>query len=209
MRPLLGLLVFSLLFSEDTLAQQSDLQRFINGERITYSTAGNPKAKGIEMSFDYPASWAGAEGKRPNTLYQVTSEKGRGLELCNLVIKEINLPPGAKITSQDIEELFDPKGLKDFVPAGNRFIAGKRTTLDGQPGAWVQFSQDADRAGVSLQMIWLMFQAYYDRRLIIFSCGVGDSGVKPRQLVQRRFEVNLPLFQQIANSIIIQSKWKR
>lgn len=209
MRPLLALLTFSFFFSGAALAQQSNLQRFINGERVTYSTEGNPKAKGIEMSFDYPASWGGADGRRPNTLYQVTSEKGRGLELCNLVIKEINLPPGTKITSQDIEELFDPKGLKDFVPAGNRFISGKRTTLDGQPGAWFQFSADADRAGVSLQMIWLMYQVYYDRRLIIFLCGVGDSGDKPRKLVQQRFGASLPLFQQIANSIIIQSKWKK
>lgn len=209
MRLLLVLLTFSLFISGAALAQQSNLQRFINGERVTYSTAGNPKAKGIEMSFDYPASWGGADGRRPNTLYQVTSEKGRGLELCNLVIKEINLPPGTKITSQDIEELFDPKGLDDFVPAGNRFISGKKTTLDGQPGAWVQFSGDADRAGVSLQMIWLMYQIYYDRRLIIFSCGVGDSGDKPRELVQQRMGSSLPLFQQIANSIIIQSKWKK
>lgn len=209
MRPLLALLTFSFFFSGAALAQQSNLQRFINGERVTYSTEGNPKAKGIEMSFDYPASWGGADGRRPNTLYQVTSEKGRGLELCNLVIKEINLPPGTKITSQDIEELFDPKGLRDFVPAGYRFISGKRTTLDGQPGAWFQFSGDADRAGVSLQMIWLMYQVYYDRRLIIFSCGVGDSGDKPRKLVQQRFGASLPLFQQIANSIIIQSKWKK
>jgi len=59
-------------------AQQSSLKRFLNGERLTYSTVGNPKAKGIEMSFDYPSSWGGADGRRPNTLYQVTSEKGKG-----------------------------------------------------------------------------------------------------------------------------------
>jgi hypothetical protein len=205
----LAFCVFFFLCSGSTIAQQSDLQRFINGERMTYSTAGNPKAKGVEITFDYPSSWAGADGKRPNTLYQVTSEKGRGLELCNLVIRELNLPPGTKITHQDIEELFDPNGLKDFVPPGNLFISGKRTTLDGQPGAWVQFSQGADRAGISLQMIWLMYQVYYDRRLITFSCSVGDSGDKPRELVQRRFGSALPLFQQIANSIIIQSKWKK
>ena len=203
------LALFSFFSSGAALSQQSILQRFINGEHVTYSTSGNSKAKGIEMSFDYPSSWGGKDGRRTNTLYQVTSEQGRGLELCNLVIKELNLPPGIKITSQEIEDLFDPKWLRDFVPASSRFIDGKRTTLDGQPGAWVQFSGQDDRAGISLQMIWLMYQVYYDRRLIIFSCGVGDSGDKPRELVHRRFVAYLPLFQLIANSIIIQSKWKK
>jgi len=194
--------------SGQVFAQQSSLQRFLNGERLTYSTADNPKAKGIQMSFDYPSSWGGADGRRPNTLYQVTSEKGAGMELCNLVIKDLNLPPGSKITAQDIEELFDLKGIKDFVPPGSRFIASKRTTIDGQPGAWVQFSQDTDRAGISLQMVWLTYLIYYDRRIISFNCSVGDSGDKPRELVQQRFNAALPLFQQIANSIIIQSKWR-
>jgi hypothetical protein len=42
-----------LLWSGATFAQQSSLHRFLNGERLTYSSAGNTKAKGIEMSFDY------------------------------------------------------------------------------------------------------------------------------------------------------------
>jgi hypothetical protein len=200
--------IFFMYYSGAVLAQQNSLQRFLNGERLTYSTAENPKAKGIQMSFDYPSSWGGADGRRPNTLYQVTSEKGKGLELCNLVIKDLNLPPGTKITAQDIEELFNSKGLKDFVPPGSQFIAGKRTAIDGQPGAWVQFSQNADRAGVSLQMVWLTYQIYYNRHIINFNCSVGDSGDKSRELVQQRFNYYLPLFQQIANSIIIQSKWR-
>jgi len=91
--------IFFMFCPGAVLAQQSSLQQFLNGERLTYSTAGSPKAKGIQMSFEYPSSWGGADGKRPNTLYQVTSEKGKGLELCNLVIKDLNLPPGTKIMS--------------------------------------------------------------------------------------------------------------
>lgn len=200
--------ILFILWSGAIFAQQSSLQRFLNGERLTYSTAGNPKAKGIEMSFDYPSSWSGVDGRRPNTLFQVTSEKGKGFELCNLVIKDLNLPPGTEVTAQDIKELFDPKDLKDFVPPGGRFIAGKRTTIDGQPGAWVQHSQDVDRAGISLQMVLLTYQIYFDRRIINFNCSVGDGGDKPRELVQQRFKSALPLFQQIANSIIIQSRWR-
>jgi len=54
----------------------------------------------------------------------------------------------------------------------------------------------------------LAYQIYYDRRIINFNCSVGDAGDKSRELVQQRFNAALPLFQQIANSIIIQSKWR-
>lgn len=206
---LAGIVVIAMLGPVTGIAQQNGFQKFVDGERLTYSTAGNPKASGLVVTFDYPAGWSGADGRRPNTLYQVTSEKGRGLELCNLVIRGGNLVNGPDVASRDIEQLFDPKGLKDLVPQGSRFISGSRTTLDGQPGAWVQFSQETDRAGISLQLIWVMYQVYYEGRFIFFSCSVGDGGEKPRELVEARFRSTLPLFQVMANSVIIQSRWRK
>lgn len=195
---------------ETALAQTpTSFIEFVNGKRLTYSTSGNPKAKGIELSFDYPQSWTGADGKRPNTLYQVTSQQGKGLELCNLVIKEIQLPQGTKITQRAIEELFNPANLKDITPQDAQFITGNRTTIDGQPAAWIKFRQKIDRAGIVLLMDWVMFEAYYDQKLIIFGCGVADSANKTPESVARRFDAHFPLFQQIANSLIIHSKWKK
>ena len=201
--------LLSLASSISAYAQPISWTEFIGGKRDVYTSNGNPKAKGVELSFDYPTSWSGAEGKRPNTLYQVTSEGGRGLELCNLVIKDIPLPMGYTVTPQDIVELFDTQGLRDLAPAGSQFIGAAKTTIDGQPAAWVHFSQDMDRAGIQLRMKWITYPIYIDKKLMVFSCGVGDGANKSTEELQRRYKAYFPLFQQMANSLVIHSKWKR
>jgi hypothetical protein len=181
----------------------------MGGKRATYTTTGDGKAKGIKVAFDYPISWAGAEGKRANTLYQIASEGGRGLELCNLVIKEIPLPSGYKITKEDIVGMFEPAELKkSFVPEGAQIISASRTTIDGQPAGQVQFAHDMDRAGIRLRMLWMTYPIYYDKRLVAFSCGVGDHQKKSATDLNQRYKLFAPLFQQMANSIVIHSQWK-
>lgn len=193
----------------DALAQPSTLHQFISGDRVTYNSIGNPKAKGLEVTFEYPTNWGGADGKRPNMLFQVTSEKGRGLEICNLAIREIIVSPGDSFTEKDVNEIFNPGELENFVPQGGVFIDGKQTKIDGQPAAWIKFRQEIQRAGMTLQTMFVLFPVYYDRKLIFFSCGVGDDEDKAMVKVEQRFNSAFPLFRQMANSIIIHSRWKR
>jgi len=200
--------LLSVAVSLSSYAQPISLTEFMSGKRSTYASDGNPKAKGVEVSFDYPVSWGGADGRRPNTFYQVTSEGGKGLELCNLVIKDIPLPVGYTVTPQDVAQLFDPHSLKDFSPNDTQFMTGAKTTIDGQPAAWINFVQEMDRAGIQIRMIWITYPIYIDKKLIIFGCSVGDSASKPTEELQRRYKVYFPLFQQMANSIVIHSKWK-
>ena len=180
----------------------------MGGKRTTYTTAGNPKAKGLEVSIDYPISWSVADGKQPNTLYQATSKNGRGLELCNLSIKEIPLPAGYSVTAQDISELFEPPNLKNLAPSGSQFISGAKTTFDGQPAGWLQFSQEMNRAGVQLRMMWSSNAIYFDKKFIIFSCSVGDSASKSTEELLRRYKEYFPLFQEMAKSLVIQRPHK-
>lgn len=189
--------------------QMNPSSEFLSGKRITFTSAGHPKSKGVEVNFEYPASWGGEEGKRPHVVYQVTSQRGRGLEFCNLVINDLPFPPDFKVTDRDIAEFFDPAGLKDLAPNGARFITGSRTTIDGQPAAMIRFTQAVDRAGLTLKMSWVSFSIYYDKKLLLFGCAVGRGGDTSDQDLDRRFKDYLPLFQLMANSFVIQSKWKR
>jgi hypothetical protein len=79
----------------------------MSGKRATYTSTDNPKAKGVERSFDYPVSWEGEAGKRPNVVQLVTSQNGKGLELSTLLIKDIPVPVGNTITPQDVADLFE------------------------------------------------------------------------------------------------------
>ena len=189
-------------------AQTKSWQEFLNGGRLTYSTAENPKAKGVEASFDYPKSWNGMNGKRPNIIYQVTSESGNGLELCNLSVRELNLPADYVVTQKEAADFFDAETYKSMVPSSGKFIEGAKTTIDGQPAAWINFESQMNRAGIDIRTLWIMYPVYVDKRLFILNCGVGDSTEKPRADLHRRYLNFLPLFQQMANSIVIHSKWK-
>lgn len=181
---------------------------FVSSKRSTYTTAGNPKAKGIEVSFEYPNSWSGAEGKRPNILYQITSDNGAGLELCNLMIKDFPLPAGYVLSSKEIDEMFSSSGMRDLVPNGGKFISGNRTTIDGEPSGWVHFEQDINRAGQDIQMSWLMYATKVGDKLMLFSCSVGQDGARSKSELRARYDSNAPLFMQMANSLVIHSKWK-
>lgn len=189
-------------------AQTSSWSEFMGGQRASYSTKGNPKAKGIEVSFEYPSSWGGADGKRPNTLYQVTSEHGKGLDLCNLGIKDIPVAPGQTFSKADIDELFDPADLNWFLAGAATLSAGKRTNIDGQQAAQIQFTQEVDRAGTPYRMMGVMYPIYFRNKFIIFTCMSGDSAATSAEQLKGRYRAAFPLFQQLANTLVIHSKWK-
>lgn len=200
--------VFGLsLISVSACAGSLSLSEFLKGERSSYTTKGDPKAKGIEVSFEHPNSWKGMSGKRPHVVYQVTSENGAGLELCNLMIKDIPAPPGYVPSANDVNEIFSPEGIRDMVPPDGLFIAGDRTSIDGQPSGWVHFEQKMNRAGREIQMSWIMYATFTSEKLILFSCSVGDGAEKAKEDIRRRYKENFPLFQQMANSIVIHTKW--
>ena len=194
--------------SHQTFAESTSWSEFMGGQRTSYTTEGNPKAKGVEVTFEYPSSWGGADGKRPNMLYQVTSEHGKGLDLCNIGIKDIPIEPGQKISKADIEKLFDPSGLSSFLGGSATLTAGKRTTIDGQPAAQVQFTQDVDRAGMEYRMMGVVFPIYFRNKLITFACMSAGSTATSAEQFKNRYRAVFPLFQQMANTLVIHSRYK-
>ena len=136
-----------------------------------------------------------------------TSSAGRGLESCGLEIRDIPLETGYSVSEADISDLFDPKNLSDFMPKGSTYINGARTTIDGQPAAWIKFVQDMDRAGMKIRMAWVYYPTYFDKKIINFFCAVGGRGEETQESLSKRFQVNFPLFQQMASTIIIVNKW--
>ncbi len=208
--------IFSLLFLmlainiwADAAAQTTSWSEFMGGQRKTFSSAGQAKANGFEVSFDYPESWNGVEGRRPHILQQVTSEHGKGLEICNLTVRDLPLPKDYKPTKAEIDELFAPAYLPEWLPKDGVIVRSARTTIDAQPSALIEYRQEMNRAGLSIKMQWVVFPIYYDKKILIFSCGVGSDPSRSWDKMQEIFNAQLPLFQQMASSLIIHSRWKR
>ena len=208
-RTILPLLLVLLTSSVDVAAQANSWSEFMGGQRKTFSSAGQAKANGFEVSFDYPESWNGVEGRRPHILQQVTSEHGKGLEICNLTVRDLPLPKDYKASKAEIDDLLSPASVSAWLPPDGVLVRSSRTTIDAQPSALVEYRQELNRAGMAVKMQWVIFPIYYDKRILIFGCGVGSDPSHSWDAVQAKFNTHLPLFQQMASSLIIHSRWKR
>lgn len=65
---------------------KDDIRSYINGDRTKYFTKGHPKAKGINISIEYPSSWTPAEGERPNIVQKHSGDSSNGITRMFLVI---------------------------------------------------------------------------------------------------------------------------
>lgn len=203
-------IMFALLISTTPLrAQVADLQQFFRGEKTTYDSEGNAKAKGLKITLDYPNSWKGADGKRPNSLYGVTSKNGHGLEFCSLLVKPLPLSDNHKPTKEEILDLFSSTSIRDFVPDDATFSSSARTTIDGLPGAWIIYESDLDRAGIKAKTKNIVYVVYFEAKLIQLGCVVGDKPETTQANREKHFNSYHPLFQQIASSIVVHNRWSK
>ena len=189
-------------------SQTSKIQPFLGGQKTKYSTEGHPKAKGINISIEYPTNWQRSEGEGPNVVQQFTPKTSNIFIQCILLIKD--QPSFMKLfSSEDISDaMFTQETLKEMIPEGATFIKGEPTKYDGQPGAWMIYVTQSERAGLRAEMYNLQHMFLYSGNLITLGCSVGGlagSGAT----VENEFARYLPLFQLLGNSIVIHDKWAK
>jgi hypothetical protein len=196
------------LWSGTCSAQVAALQEFVQGSKRTFNSAGDPKAKGLTLTFEYPRSWAPREASRPNTLAVVFSENGRGLEACSLVAKGLPLLPNETVSQRDIEEILATEALRHFMPPGGVYLQGGKTSIDGLPAGWLIYQLDTDRAGLGVRTRSIAFPVIYRKQIIALSCTAVDPPEASDEQVTRHFDAYLPLFRHIAASLIVHNRWK-
>jgi len=194
--------------SSALLASPPEYATFLAGERLTYNTGTDPKAKSVEISFAYPSTWKGLPGNRPNVLYQVTSKEGRGMESCNLLVNFPKDEDGSYVEPHEAPARFTVENIDWFKVPGAEFLAGEPTTIDSLPAFWILSRHEVDRAGIKIKMYSLIFSTYYERKLIGFTCMVGADASLEWEAVQNQMREFVPLFQQMAGSIIVHTRWK-
>ncbi|MFA5555000.1 MAG: hypothetical protein WCZ89_07235 [Phycisphaerae bacterium] len=203
---ILGFLAITVL-PQFVFSQTSEIQTFLGGQKTKYSTEGHPKAKGINISIEYPNNWQRSEGERPNIVQKFKAEATDGLfRMCLILIKD--QPSFMKLfSSKDISDaMFGKETIKEMIPEGATFIKGEQTRYDGQPGAWMIYATRAERAGITIEMYNLQHIFLYSGKMIVLECCVGGiAGTDAK--VANEFEQYLPLFQLIGNSIVIHNKW--
>jgi hypothetical protein len=182
-------------------------EEFGRGYKRVFRTAGHPKAKGVDFQISYPTSWRPSEGERPNIIQKFVSENGRGSEMAMLMVKDLPVPPGYKVTQAELDDLFSEKELRGMVPSGGRLIAAKPIILDGQKGGMVMFEQTIQRLDVSMTVRGMHFVTIRSGKMVLIQCMVymrlgGDTNM------QGRFEHFEPVFRLIGNSFVLNDRYK-
>lgn len=182
-------------------------REFLDGYKFKYSTNGAGKAKGVAFSIESPKTWVAKEGNRPNIVQKFVSENGRGLEFLLILIKEIPLQPGEKITEKDISEILNPKDIQDFIPDGGVYLNSGKLTLENLPGFWVHFKMDMARMRNTVGMETIMYTIFYKNKMIQIQGQVVSSinGEPAERGGLKKYE---KLFDLMANSFVISSMYK-
>jgi len=180
-------------------------EEFSRGYTGVFRTTGHPKAKGLDFQISYPASWKAAEGDRPNVVQKFMSRNGRGLEIIVLIVKDLPLPPGYKMTERELISMFVESELKRI--AGSGFISGKPITLDGHRGGMFVSDEAVQRLDVTLKIRTLQFVTVRRGKLIMVQCMVSTPPGEEATL-QERFNRLEPLFRLVGNSFILQEQYR-
>lgn len=187
----------------------SSVRQLLKQRKQKYFTGSHPKAQGLNIIIAYPDSWTAKEGDHPHIVQKFVGDASDGIsKMCLLSVHE--LPEAASwLTSEEIaDEMFSPEDLADYVPDSARYITGDRTKIDGECGAWIQYYLESEKAGMRCAMYNLRYMFVYSGKLVSLECGIGGALVGEAEILKELFDSYLPLFQLIANSIVIHNKWE-
>lgn len=182
--------------------EKSPEREFLDGYKYKYTNNGTGKAKGVAFSIEVPKTWAAKQGNRPNIVQKFVSENGRGLELLLILIKEMPLLPGEKVTEKDVAEMLNLRDIKDFLPDGSTYIKSGKLTLENLPGLWVHFRMELSRVRNVVGMETIMYTIFYKNKMIQIQGQVVTS-VNGKPMDRGGLEKYERLFDFMANSFVI------
>ena len=179
----------------------------IDGWKQTFRTKDHPKAKGVDFSVSFPASWSRREGNRPNIIHVFQNGAGHGPVMCVLMVKDIPVPAGYKPTKEEIREIFQASELKDMVPAGGTFVEAKSIVLEDSPAVMLVSDQTRQRMDTSFTMRMTQFVTIQGSSMITiqFMAGKTSDSSESSDDLHKRY---LPTYRIIANTLVLNDRYK-
>ncbi|WP_156360631.1 hypothetical protein [Dethiosulfatarculus sandiegensis] len=182
-------------------------REFLDGYKFKYSINGSGKAKGVAFSIESPKTWVAKEGNRPNIVQKFVSENGRGHELLLILIKELPLQPGEKITEQVVLDILNPKNIQDYIPDDATYLNGGAITLENLPGLWVHFRMDMSRVRNTFGMEAISYILLYKNKMIQIQ-GKVITSINGKSTGRGGFAKYEELFDLMVNSFVIFNMYK-
>ena len=196
------LLMFNPNYQKNLIEELND--KFIQ----TYNSKDNPKAKGVDFSVKVPKSWKSQEANRPNIVRKFTSNNGYIIEdtfIENIMILVYDLPIEVKkLTSQDVTDVCND------IPENSVLRECKATTLENLPVVVKRLKLNMKRLENSMNMEVVQYNVFYKNKMIIIQGQVGTMNEKiSEKTLLERFEKFKPVFNYVANSLMISNLYKQ
>lgn len=198
----------------DSANAKDELQASLNTSHSSFSTKSHPKADGVHLTLSFPKTWKAKEGKHPH-IVQTFAAPGTDQMPVLCILALGSLPAGYETETDParLRPLFQPDQVRDLIPPDATLIYAKSTAYDGQPGTWMELTRKGQRAGMEAYSASLLQAFGYRGKLVGLDCGVtagGPMGVGSavKAAVDKKFKASIPLFAQIANTIVLEDKWK-
>ena len=196
------LLMFNPNYQKNPIEELND--KFIQ----TYNSKDNPKAKGVDFSVKVPKSWKSQEANRPNIVRKFTSNNGYIIEdtfIENIMILVYDLPIEVKkLTSQDVTDVCND------IPENSILRECKATTLENLPVVVQRLKLNMKRLENSMNMEVVQYNVFYKNKMIIIQGQVGTMNEKiSEKTLLERFEKFKPVFNYVANSLMISNLYKQ
>jgi len=170
----------------------------------SYTTKGHTKSKNIDINAKVPLSWRQEEGERPNIIQKFTSNNGKGLESFLFMVKDLGLSEDYIITKRELNDFFNEEELKKMIPENSAFESAQRIYLDGQISGQIIFTSDVKRLDFSINIKSIHYITVIEDKMFFLQCMVSTSDNKD---LDERFNLFLPLFNKIANSLVFPKKY--
>jgi hypothetical protein len=196
------LLMFNPNYQKNPIEELND--KFIQ----TYNSKDNPKAKDVDFSVKVPKSWKSQEANRPNIVRKFTSNNGYIIEdtfIENIMILVYDLPIEVKkLTSQDVTDVCND------IPENSVLRECKATTLENLPVVVQRLKLNMKRLENSMNMEVVQYNVFYKNKMIIIQGQVGTMNEKiSEKTLLERFEKFKPVFNYVANSLMISNLYKQ
>jgi len=181
--------------------QSNPAREFTSGHTFEYNSTGHPKAQGLDIRLELPASWEASEGVRPQIVQRFKNYNGHGLEMVMLMVHDMGVGP-VDVTPSDLPSKVDRSVASEFLPDGALFIAGGSVIVDQLPGLWFHYDLTSQYGRNTLTQRVLSYMLFYKGKMISLQMTTAlDMNGEPTNGTP--YKTMEPLFDLIANSFTL------
>lgn len=187
-------LIFLLL----TFSAQLSAQNFQK-----FTSSKDPRAKGLDFSIEYPSSWTILEPDRPNVVKNIMSPSGS--EILVILVKKMPGIPDREQLAMVRKIMSTAEGLPS-ISIKSRFLGGSdKTVIDNLPASTLEYVSLNRVMETDVLARGLTYTILYEDYVVTLMFNAMDTDANR---ANAKYQANEFLFQRMAASFVLLTRWK-